>query len=55
MDIEKLFELSKRHPNASKRAAEGFEARLEKHEKAFAEESRKQAPSEGFYSRCYNL
>ena len=55
MDIKKLFELSKRDTNASKRAAEGFKERLQEREKAFAQESRKLAPSEGFYARSYNL
>lgn len=55
MDIKKLVELSKRDTSASKRAAEGFKERLKKREKIFAEESRKLAPSEGFYSRSYNL
>lgn len=55
MDIQKLFELSKRDQGASKRAAEGFKERLKEREKDFAKESRKLAPSEDFYARSYNL
>jgi len=40
MDIEQLYQLSLKHPEASKRAAEGFEERLAKHEKEFQKESK---------------
>lgn len=55
MDVKKLVELSKRNSEASKQAAEGFAQRLQEREKAFAEESRKLTPSDGFYARSYNL
>ena len=53
--VDELFMLSKHDTDASKRAAEGFKERLKEREKDFAQESRKLAPSEGFYERVYDL
>lgn len=55
MDIDKLYELSRKYPEASKRAAEGFEERLKKREKEFKKESESLKPRDGFYERRYDI
>jgi hypothetical protein len=55
VNINKLYELAIKHPEASKRAAEGFEERLLKREKEFAEEAKKMKPKGDFWYRQYDI
>lgn len=55
MDIDKLYELSRKYPEASKRAADGFDERLKRREKEFKKESELLKPGEGFYERRYDV
>lgn len=55
MDVKKLYRLALENPDASKKAAVGFEERLAKREKEFAEEAKKLKPGPGFYERRYDI
>ena len=55
MDIDKLYKLSLKHPEASKRAAEGFEERLKKREEEFRKEFKKIDRKGNFWYRHYDI
>lgn len=55
MDVKRLVELSKSNPEASKKAAEGFEERLRQREEQFFKESKKLQISSERINRMYDI